>query len=150
MSAIGEQVLRIYTVSHPRHLSVSTWSISYPQSTVDLKVHKFRNHNNQSQSEFLETPERVTSDLLRKTNSWNVGLRRQQKPFEIGEESSEYISLGVCLKMTSALGKWLRYVKQTRLPACFTRPQRRFTLVTGNESCGMLSFNTLTFHRLTV
>ena len=38
--------------------------------------------------------------------------------------------------MSSAIGKWLHHAKQIRLPACFVRPQRPFTLVTGNESCG--------------
>lgn len=51
--------------------------------------------------------------------------------------------------MTSAIGKWLHHAKQVRLPACFVRPQRPFTLVTGNESCGIsLSriFTSLSYH----
>jgi hypothetical protein len=40
--------------------------------------------------------------------------------------------------MASPLGKWLAHVKRVRLAAVFTRPQRPFTLVTGNESCGTL------------
>jgi hypothetical protein len=40
--------------------------------------------------------------------------------------------------MASPLGKWLAHVKRVRLPAVLTRPQRPFTLVTGNESCGTL------------
>jgi len=38
--------------------------------------------------------------------------------------------------MASPLGKWLAHVKRVRFPAVSTRPQRSFTLVTGNESCG--------------
>lgn len=40
------------------------------------------------------------------------------------------------LQMTSAIGKYVHYLKTTRIPACFGRVQRYFTIVTGNESCG--------------